>query len=115
MGSSFLCFMFMRVLFIIFLSPSIQPLSHDDESSALLQFKESFIIEGSDSSDPLACPKLSSWTLEGQNSDCCSWDGVICDEYTGHVIELDMSSTCLYGSINSNNTRSLPSCSSSKA
>ena len=108
MGSSFLCFMFKPMFFLFFLSHLIlthsSPLCHDDERLALLQFKESFIIKGSDSSDPLACPKLSFWTLEGQNSDCCSWDGVICDEDTGHVIELDLSSSCLFGSINSNNS-----------
>ncbi|KAM4125991.1 hypothetical protein ACB094_01G354500 [Castanea mollissima] len=112
MGSSFLCIMFMRVLFFVSLSqlfvlthssPSIQPLCHVDESSALLQFKNSFSIKGSESSDPLACPKVASWTLEGQNSNCCAWDGVICDD-TGHVIELDLSSCNLYGSINSNSS-----------
>uniref|UniRef100_A0A2N9GYY2 Leucine-rich repeat-containing N-terminal plant-type domain-containing protein n=1 Tax=Fagus sylvatica TaxID=28930 RepID=A0A2N9GYY2_FAGSY len=83
----------------------MQPLCHDDESSALLQFKESFIINKSASSDdPFAYPKVNSWTLEGESSDCCSWDGVSCDEDTGHVIGLDLSSSCLYGSINSNSS-----------
>uniref|UniRef100_A0A2N9GKL3 Leucine-rich repeat-containing N-terminal plant-type domain-containing protein n=1 Tax=Fagus sylvatica TaxID=28930 RepID=A0A2N9GKL3_FAGSY len=73
--------------------------------SALLQFKESFIINKSASSDdPFAYPKVKSWTLEGESSDCCSWDGVSCDEDTGHVIGLDLSSSCLYGSINSNSS-----------
>ncbi|KAM3714698.1 hypothetical protein ACJW31_01G354100 [Castanea mollissima] len=112
MGSPFPCIMFMRVLFFVSLSqlivfthssPSIQPLCHVDESSALLQFKNSFSIKGSESSDPLACPKVASWTLEGQNSNCCAWNGVICDD-TGHVIELDLSSCNLYGSINSNSS-----------
>jgi Leucine-rich repeat (LRR) protein len=83
----------------------MQPLCHDDESSALLQFKESFIINKSASSDDhFAYPKVESWTLEGESSDCCSWDGVSCDEDTGHVIGLDLSSSCLYGSINSNSS-----------
>ncbi|KAB1226300.1 Receptor-like protein 12 [Morella rubra] len=38
------------------------------------------------------------------SSDCCSWDGVECDHYTGHVISLDLSTSCLYGSINSNSS-----------
>ncbi|XP_060672732.1 receptor-like protein 7 [Ziziphus jujuba] len=38
-------------------------------------------------------------------SDCCtSWDGVKCDPNTGHVIELDVSSSYLHGSINSDST-----------
>ncbi|XP_075660148.1 receptor-like protein 9DC3 [Castanea sativa] len=101
--------MLMRLLYILPLfhlihsSPSKQPLCHDDESSALLQFKESFIINKSVSwYDPVANHRVKSWTLEGANSDCCSWDGVDCDEDTGHVIGLDLSSSCLYGSINSN-------------
>ena len=102
--------MLIRLLYILPLFhlihsfPSKQPLCHDDESSALLHFKESFIINNSASSDPDAYPRVRSWRLEGENSDCCSWDGVDCDEDTGHVIGLDLSSSCLYGSINSNST-----------
>ncbi|KAL3321390.1 hypothetical protein AABB24_039155 [Solanum stoloniferum] len=36
--------------------------------------------------------------------DCCSWDGVICDEMTGHVIELDLGSSGLVGTIDSNSS-----------
>ncbi|KAF3664369.1 hypothetical protein FXO38_10149 [Capsicum annuum] len=43
-------------------------------------------------------PKTSSWDM---SSDCFSWDGVICDEMTGHVIEFDLSSSCLFGTIDS--------------
>ncbi|XP_062000076.1 receptor-like protein 6 [Rosa rugosa] len=73
---------------------------HEEERFALLQFKESFIIN---SSVPIigANPKILSWKLGGKNNNCCSWDGVECDEKTGHVIALDLSSSCLYGSINS--------------
>uniref|UniRef100_A0A7N2L4V3 Leucine-rich repeat-containing N-terminal plant-type domain-containing protein n=1 Tax=Quercus lobata TaxID=97700 RepID=A0A7N2L4V3_QUELO len=80
--------MLMRLLYILPLfhlvhsSPSKQPLCHDDESSALLQFKESFIIKNSASSDPVAYPRVRSWRLEGENSDCRSWNSVDCDEDT---------------------------------
>jgi hypothetical protein len=68
---------------------SMQPLCHDDESSALLQFKESFDINMNDCRDnPFAYPKIASWKQEGMDRDCCSWDGVECDEDTGHVIGL---------------------------
>uniref|UniRef100_A0A2N9G8W1 Leucine-rich repeat-containing N-terminal plant-type domain-containing protein n=1 Tax=Fagus sylvatica TaxID=28930 RepID=A0A2N9G8W1_FAGSY len=76
----------------------MQPLCHVDESSALLQFKESFIINGSDSSNKLACPLVQSTPT------AVSWDGGICDKDTGHVIDLDMSSSCLFGSVNSNSS-----------
>nr|XP_023886208.1 receptor-like protein Cf-9 [Quercus suber] len=83
---------------------SVQPLCHGHERSYLLQFKESFVIINNDKSisfDPRAYPKVASWTLEGNSSDCCTWDGVECDEFTGHVIGLDLHSSYLYGSINS--------------
>ncbi|XP_022760061.1 receptor-like protein 12 [Durio zibethinus] len=72
------------------------------ERSALLQLKESFILNRSASSYSLAYAKVGSWKLEGQG-DCCSWNGVECDDNTGHVIGLDLSSSFLYGSIDSNN------------
>ncbi|GMP53489.1 hypothetical protein CsSME_00018936 [Camellia sinensis var. sinensis] len=85
-------------------SSSPPPLCHEDESSALLEFKHSFFINKSASSDPLAYPKVESWRLEGKSNDCCSWDGVECDHHTGHVIGLDLSSSFLYGSFNSNSS-----------
>ena len=72
---------------------------HDDESIALLKFKESFILNQSASVAPLVSPKISSWMA--QSSDCCTWDGIQCDEITGHVISLDLSNSSFYGSINS--------------
>ncbi|RVW37411.1 Leucine-rich repeat receptor-like tyrosine-protein kinase PXC3 [Vitis vinifera] len=44
------------------------------------------------------------WQPEREGSDCCSWDGVECDTNNGHVIGLDLSSSCLYGSINSSSS-----------
>ncbi|KAI8558072.1 hypothetical protein RHMOL_Rhmol04G0060100 [Rhododendron molle] len=76
-------------------------LCHEDERSALLQFKHSFHIKKFASGDPCAYPKVESW---GNASDCCSWDGVECDHNTGHVIGLDLSSSFLYASINSNSS-----------
>ncbi|KAM3730466.1 hypothetical protein ACB098_12G089900 [Castanea mollissima] len=83
---------------------SVQPLCRGHERSYLLQFKDSFVINKASSSEPWAYPKVASWALEGNNNDCCSWDGVECDEFTGHVIGLDLNSSCLYGSINSNSS-----------
>nr|XP_015886257.1 receptor-like protein 32 [Ziziphus jujuba var. spinosa] len=53
----------------------------------------------------LLYPKVESWAIQEENtSDCCSWDGVKCDQQSGNVIELDLSSSCLYGSVNSSST-----------
>ncbi|XP_030936567.1 receptor-like protein 6 [Quercus lobata] len=84
-------------------SSSIRPLCRIDESSALLQFKESFIVN-STCGGPYDYPKVASWMLEGENNSCCLWDGVDCDDDTGHVIGLNLSSSCLYGSINSSSS-----------
>ena len=58
--------------------------------------------------DPSAYPKVATWKShgegEGEESDCCSWDGVECDRETGHVIGLHLASSCLYGSIKSSST-----------
>ncbi|XP_059449476.1 receptor-like protein 43 [Corylus avellana] len=106
-------FMFVRFLFLLLILflvlltaslSSLQPLCHDDKRSALLQFKDSFILNKSASVYPSAYPKVASWSLGGTSSDCCSWDGVDCNEDTGHVIGLDLSSSFLYGSINSSNS-----------
>ncbi|GMI98570.1 receptor like protein 12 [Hibiscus trionum] len=80
---------------------SVQRPCLDSERSALLQLKESFILNRSASS----YSKADSWKLDGWiGGDCCSWDGVECDDNTGHVIGLDLRSSFLYGSIDSNST-----------
>ncbi|KAM1230256.1 hypothetical protein EV1_040058 [Malus domestica] len=81
------------------------PSCPDEDKSALLQFKDSFIIDKSASRSTDAYPKFSSWKpAEGGNSTCCSWEGVKCDEKTGHMIGLDLGSSYLHGSINSNSS-----------
>ncbi|THF94296.1 hypothetical protein TEA_020511 [Camellia sinensis var. sinensis] len=52
------------------------------ERQALLRFK-----------DDLTHPSswLSSWS---SNDDCCSWDGVVCDNFSGHVRELHLQGSC---------------------
>ncbi|KAH9684578.1 Receptor-like protein 7 [Citrus sinensis] len=90
------------------IASSVLPICHDDERSSLLQFKESLIIN--DTIDEsyhtyhwiYECrPKVASWKPAGGNIDCCSWDGVECNENNGHVFKLDLSNSCLQGSINS--------------
>eukprot|EP00261_Vitis_vinifera_P024940 XP_010657455.1 PREDICTED: receptor-like protein 12 isoform X2 [Vitis vinifera] len=113
MGSILYLFILMRFLALLSSfhlivtnsSSSVQqPLCHDNESSALLQFKQSFLIDEYASEDSYAYPKVATWKSHGEGSDCCSWDGVECDRETGHVIGLHLASSCLYGSINSSST-----------
>ena len=66
--------------------PSMEPLCHAEERMALLRFREGFEILKTASHGPSAYPKIQSWKLQGDGStDCCSWDGVYCDQQTGHV------------------------------
>ncbi|PHT35699.1 hypothetical protein CQW23_23399 [Capsicum baccatum] len=93
----FLCFC------LVSFSSSIPHPCRKDQSISLLKFKQTFTI-----GHPTYCPyqsstypKTSSWNV---SRDCCSWDGVTCDEMTGHVIELDLSCSQLVGNIDSNSS-----------
>ncbi|XP_057989626.1 receptor-like protein 6 isoform X1 [Hevea brasiliensis] len=106
----FLCFFFFHFHFqasasFSFNSSSAAMLCQHDQSLALLQFKKNFSIT-SDASPwdfpyPKPYPKTDTWK---EGTDCCLWDGVTCDIETGNVIGLDLSSSLLYGTIDSNNT-----------
>ncbi|GLT26040.1 hypothetical protein SLA2020_011300 [Shorea laevis] len=83
--------------------------SHE-EALALLQFKTSFSIDYT-VPNPDYCvdlfytkpnySKIESWK---EGIDCCSWDGVSCDNVTGHVIALNLSCSRLSGTFPSNST-----------
>ncbi|KAJ4835444.1 hypothetical protein Tsubulata_031664 [Turnera subulata] len=95
-ASFFLIFLLTNFLFYsspttFAFSPTNHPPCHDHEKSALLQFKDSFIIDRSASYDPAAYPKVEGWKVDREKaSDCCLWDGIGCDDITGHVISLDL-------------------------
>ncbi|KAL3737667.1 hypothetical protein ACJRO7_019236 [Eucalyptus globulus] len=88
-------------LLSLFRTRFAEVLCHADESSALMEFKRSFRTDTTDR----RCihPKVHSWSLDG-SGDCCSWDGVECDEVTGRVIALNLSSSCLSGTMSPNTT-----------
>ncbi|KAK6772714.1 hypothetical protein RDI58_027952 [Solanum bulbocastanum] len=90
------------MLLLVFLChevSSISILPHKHQTISLLKFKNTFTIDPSASGD--CHPKTSSWNT---SRDCCSWDGVICDDITGHVIELDLRCSGLVGTIDSNSS-----------
>ncbi|KAH0706196.1 hypothetical protein KY290_009602 [Solanum tuberosum] len=94
------------MLLIVFLChevSSISILPHQHQTISLLKFKQSFTIHPSavTYNCPKSYPKTSSWNT---SRDCCSWDGVVCDDITGHVIELDLSCSNLTGTIDSNSS-----------
>ncbi|KAK3429736.1 hypothetical protein EUGRSUZ_E01227 [Eucalyptus grandis] len=88
-------------LLSLFCTRFAEVLCHADESSALMEFKRSFRTNVTD--QRCVNPKVHSWSLDG-SGDCCSWDGVKCDEVTSRVIALDLSSSCLSGTMSPNTT-----------
>ena len=100
------CLNFRVTLSSSLISPSDAPLCSYHEASALIQFKRSFFInkiasEGCKDTITQSYPKTDSWR---EGTDCCSWDGVTCNNITGQVIGLDLSCSCLYGAIPSNSS-----------
>ncbi|XP_035550514.1 receptor-like protein 43 isoform X2 [Juglans regia] len=107
-------FIFMRLLFplipclLLFLLPlslsyNLLPLCHQQERVALMQFKDSFIIQNNSYCE-YSTTEVASWKIDGNNTNCCAWDGVECNQDTGHVIALNLWFSCLYGSITSNSS-----------
>ncbi|KAK2351965.1 receptor protein [Trifolium repens] len=97
-------FLFLYSLFFFTFTtcfPLIHPKCHDDESHALLQIKEGFHIDKSASFNPYGYPKTASWN---SSTDCCSWDGIKCDDHTNQVIQIDLSSSQLYGTMDANSS-----------
>ncbi|XP_059311407.1 receptor-like protein 9DC3 [Lycium ferocissimum] len=94
-------FMLYAFLCQLAFSSSLPHLCRKDQAHALLQFKQTFTTnsDASGCSEPYA--KTLSWN---RSADCCSWDGVHCDEMTGQVIELDLSCSQLQGKFHSNNS-----------
>uniref|UniRef100_A0A0V0H9X6 Putative ovule protein n=1 Tax=Solanum chacoense TaxID=4108 RepID=A0A0V0H9X6_SOLCH len=72
---------------------SLSHLCLKDQALALLQFKHMFTID--------AYSTLLSWN---KSIDCCSWDGVHCDEMTGQVTELNLTCSKLQGKFHSNSS-----------
>ncbi|XP_058181370.1 receptor-like protein EIX1 [Rhododendron vialii] len=60
------------------------------EKQALLKFKETLRDDGD---------SLSSWGSENDKKECCKWRGVKCDNHTGHVAVLNLSTWSLTGKI----------------
>lgn len=101
-GYRLLCIMSLH--FRVIFSLSSAHLCSPEESFALLQFKNTISMDASASSHcdaAVTYPKTKSWSKDG---DCCSWDGITCDEMTGHVIGLDLSSSWLLGTLHPNIT-----------
>lgn len=104
-GLFLLFFFFLFGYFQLIFSSSFH-LCPPEQSLALLQFKNSTSVS-LDQALFFACfensysNKTASWT---QGTDCCSWDGVTCDNVTGNVIGLDLHCSMVGGTIDDNST-----------
>ncbi|KAL1155493.1 hypothetical protein V6Z11_A08G028000 [Gossypium hirsutum] len=89
------------------LSSSVAPPSSHlylpHERDALLHFKTTISVDCDYYFDGDAYPKIDieSWN---KSIDCCSWEAVECDNVTGYVIGIDLSHSCLHGSLFANNS-----------
>ncbi|XP_049391416.1 receptor-like protein 9DC1 [Solanum stenotomum] len=102
-------FMIYPFLFQLVLSSSSPHLCPKNQALSLLQFKHMFTIDPNVSNYCIGIggqwiqsyPKTLSWN---KSTDCCSWDGVHCDEMTGQVIELNLRFSKLQGKFHSNSS-----------
>ncbi|KAM3324815.1 hypothetical protein P3S67_005967 [Capsicum chacoense] len=81
-------------------SSSLPHLCPEDQAHALLQFKHMFTFNPNVSGDCYN-PATLSWN---KSTDCCSWDGVYCEELTGQVIELNLACSGLQGKFHTNSS-----------
>ncbi|XVF18637.1 hypothetical protein REPUB_Repub11eG0039800 [Reevesia pubescens] len=68
-----------------------------EQRAALLEFKNTISFD--DYCEQFLSPKTNSWN---QSTDCCSWEGVSCNNMTSDVIAIDLSHSCLSGSLLAN-------------
>ncbi|PHT73840.1 hypothetical protein T459_21117 [Capsicum annuum] len=104
MGCVKLVLFFMLYTFLcqLVFSSALPHLCPEDQAHALLQFKHMFTFNPNASDIcGFPSPKTLSWN---KSTDCCSWDGVHCEEMTGQVIELDLLCRGLQGKFHPNNS-----------
>ncbi|TXG57412.1 hypothetical protein EZV62_018725 [Acer yangbiense] len=88
-------------------SLTLSKLCSHDQVYALLQFKQLFTYYNDTPPYNVCGSRPTHQYMEHWkgDTDCCSWDGVTCDDMdTGHVTELDLSCNQLNGTIPSNTT-----------
>ncbi|CAN0863440.1 Receptor-like protein EIX2 [Linum grandiflorum] len=61
-------------------------------AGCILEERDALLSIKADLEDPSS--RLSSWTPE--NADCCTWSGVVCDNITGHVVQLHLGCSYYY-------------------
>ncbi|BFG21972.1 hypothetical protein CerSpe_082460 [Prunus speciosa] len=87
------CFKLLYAIVVVLLLHMSSPCigCSERERQALLALKQGLVGDDGD--------LLFSWGREAQNKDCCQWDGVYCNNETGHVVKLDLGGIYLRGKI----------------
>ncbi|XP_030442972.2 receptor-like protein 43 [Syzygium oleosum] len=111
-----LCFLFFLHSSLPFASSLCPP----DQRDVLLHFKNSLVLHespyvrnggwfhfvcGVDVAGYTSDSEIHEWN---EDTDCCSWDGVTCNNVTGNVIGLDLPRSALRGYFHSNSSLLLP-------
>ncbi|KAK6804882.1 hypothetical protein RDI58_002666 [Solanum bulbocastanum] len=77
----------LSLIVVLFLMVSFSfgnPFCSSHDSLALLQFKHSLnVTDGCDNNEDCPYPKTTSWNSTSMGMDCCRWDGITCDMFTG--------------------------------
>ncbi|KAF8023929.1 hypothetical protein BT93_F1203 [Corymbia citriodora subsp. variegata] len=95
---------FHLLCFYLFFHSSLRfplPLCPPDQRDVLLQFENSFVL---DSMTLDSCDKNGHTNSWNKSVDCCSWDGVTCDDVSGNVISLDLTCNWLRGTLHFNSS-----------
>ncbi|GJX75419.1 leucine-rich repeat-containing protein [Tanacetum coccineum] len=106
-----LCILSLFFIFITFASSSLNKIHKcsKEQSEALLLFKQNLSSTNYDYLN-YRChvwlgssyhPIMMNWNT---STDCCNWDGVLCDPLTGDVISIDVSCGMLQGTIHPNSS-----------
>ena len=90
------------LLSIIMMISSVKALCSNDETLALLAFKAGMVT------DPTGA--LANWSE--QSTDCCTWNGIVCNATTGSITAINLSNSSLSGTAGFNSTTSLSTVSS---
>ncbi|XP_017240727.1 receptor-like protein 35 [Daucus carota subsp. sativus] len=98
------CLGLLLIMIALFMKdlPVVVSLSHNMQKLALFQIKLSLATNSTASAfcdKNLLIPSYSKMMNWSMSSDCCTWDGVTCNERTGDVIGLDMRCSQLVGPI----------------
>ncbi|PKI36494.1 hypothetical protein CRG98_043112 [Punica granatum] len=112
-GHVYLCLFFQLFepsMTILVSSPFTQSSGRADQCNAIFQFSNSLAIATRIESSYYCNANFYNWTSYPRTAswrrgtDCCTWEGIMCDSVTGDVIEVNLSCSPLQGTLHVNST-----------